>query len=320
MAGVLHDWGVHSGDRVALYMGNCRQYLMVFLGTQKLGAVMSPVSSSFKSWKLEYQLQDSGPKVLVADRRLIAQWLPVQRTFPDMRVLVSDYRLFVPEHTPLIAFGETPELPPLCEAGDWSRVVPSAAPAPTLFHAPVDHVSVMMYTSGSTGMPKGAMLTYENAWFKAGSEANGVGSEDILLTVMPLSHIAGLLMGLGVPIYLGATQVLFHQFNPDAVIQAGTYPCSFLYRMAPMNRAVLDCLDSGDVRTRSFRHNLCTSFEIPLTEALARKWTQKPGCVIHEAAYGATETHTADTYMPAGDVREAGEGHGAPHCGSRHRA
>lgn len=306
VAGVLQDWGVHAGDRVALYMGNCPQYLMAFLGTQKLGAVATPVSPSFKSWELEYQLQDSGAKVLVADRRLIAQWLPVRRTFSDMRVLVSDYRDFVPEHTPLAAFGETPELPPLCEAEEWSRVVPSAALAPTLFHVPVDHVSLMMYTSGSTGMPKGAMLTYENAWFKAaaGSEANGIGSEDILLTVMPLSHIAGLLMGLGVPIYLGATQVLLHQFNPEAVIQAvGTYQCSFWYSVAPMNRAVLDCLDSGDDRMRPLRHNLCTSFGIPLTEALAQEWTQKTGCVIHEAAYGLTETHTADTYMPVGDVR-----------------
>lgn len=130
----------------------------------------------------------------------------------------------------------------------------------------MDHVSLLMYTSGSTGMPKGAMLTYENAWFKAaaGSEANGIDSEDILLTVMPLSHIAGLLMGLSVPIYLGAAQVLLHQFNPETVIQAvEAYQCSFWYSVAPMNRAVLDCLDYSETRMRSLRHNLCTSFGIP---------------------------------------------------------
>lgn len=59
---VFQNWGVHSGDHVALYMGNCPEYLMAFLGAQKLGAVVSPVSSSFKSWELAYQLQDSVPR------------------------------------------------------------------------------------------------------------------------------------------------------------------------------------------------------------------------------------------------------------------
>lgn len=307
---VFQNWGVHSGDRVALYMGNCPQYLMAFLGAQKLGAVVSPVSPSFKSWELEYQLQDSGAKVLVADRRLLAQWLPGRQAFPDMHVLVSDYQDFLPDHTPLkgpFPLGDIPtDLPPLSEAEEWHRVVPSAPQAPILLSVPMDHVSLMMYTSGSTGMPKGAMLTFENAWFKAaaGSEANGIDSEDILLTVMPLSHIAGLLMGLSVPIYLGATQVLLHQFNPETVIQAvETYQCSFWYSVAPMNRAVLDRLDYGDTRMRPLRHNLCTSFGIPLTATLAREWTCKTGSIIHEAAYGLTETHTADTYMPVDDVR-----------------
>ena len=303
----LTQLGVHSGDRVALYLGNCPQYVMAFLGAQKIGAIVTPVSPAFKAWELEYQLQNCGATVLITENRLFPHWQTVRLSVPMARVLVTNYREFLPEH-PVLPW-PLPDSPgPSSDdpgVDSW-QVLEEINGDPPHVTPRLDQVSLMMYTSGSTGMPKGAMLTYDNALFKAaaGSEANGATAEDIFLTVMPLSHIAGLLMGLNVPIYLGATQVMLHQFDPDTVIAAiDQYHCTFWYSVAPMNRAVLDRLNPEDVRMRSLRHNLCTSFGIPLTEPLAAEWLVKTKAIIHEAAYGLTETHTADTYMPVNGIR-----------------
>jgi long-chain acyl-CoA synthetase len=72
----------------------------------------------------------------------------------------------------------------------------------------MDDVALMTYTSGTTGLPKGAMLSYGNALFKTGTAPTATASarDDVLLAVAPLYHIAGMLMGVNVPVYTGATR------------------------------------------------------------------------------------------------------------------
>ena len=106
----------------------------------------------------------------------------------------------------------------------------------------MDDVALMTYTSGTTGLPKGAMLSYGNALFKtrAAADCNGVGPADVLLSIAPLYHIAGMLMGVNVPVLSGATSVLLHRFDPRAVLQAiATYKVSWWYSIAPMNVACM---------------------------------------------------------------------------------
>ncbi len=224
------------------------------------------------------------------------------------RVIVTDYSDFLPDRpaipVPPEMTGSRTPLEGVVDFMEMLAIAPSEGPWPDLS---LDQTSLMIYTSGTTGHPKGAMLTYRNAIYKAaaGSISNGLTLEDISLAAMPLSHIAGLLVGLNIVIYQGMTVVLLHRFDPDVAIQAiEKYGCTWWYSVAPMNRAILDRLGKDTPRLTSLKHNLCTSFGIPLTEDMAQQWNELTnGCVIHEASYGLTETHTGDTFMPRDAIR-----------------
>jgi long-chain acyl-CoA synthetase len=180
----------------------------------------------------------------------------------------------------------------------------------------MDDVALMTYTSGTTGLPKGAMLSYDNALFKtqACASANGVGGDDVLLAIAPLYHIAGMLMGINITLYTGATSVLMHRFDPLAVLQAiDHHRVSWWYSIAPMNVACMAVPTVQSFDLSSLRVNPVTSFGITFTEGLALQWRQHaPNCESFEAAYGLSETHTCDTYMPRDAVRWGKHGKAAP--------
>ncbi|RYF75306.1 MAG: AMP-dependent synthetase, partial [Comamonadaceae bacterium] len=176
----------------------------------------------------------------------------------------------------------------------------------------LDDVALMTYTSGTTGLPKGAMLSYGNALFKTTltADCNGVQADDVLLSVAPLYHIAGMLMGVNVPVITGATSVLLHRFDPHAVLQAiDRYKVSWWYSIAPMNVA---CMQQADIKSfdlSSLKMNPVTSFGIAFTEPLAQQWRSfAPNSVSQEASYGLSETHTCDTYTPPGKAKWGTQG------------
>ncbi|MGN8550486.1 class I adenylate-forming enzyme family protein [Bradyrhizobium sp. 13971] len=174
----------------------------------------------------------------------------------------------------------------------------------------------MIYTSGSTGRPKGAMLSYRNVIFKTAATVtcNGIGAEDVLLSIAPLYHIAGMVMGVNAPVYAGATSVLLYRFDPLVTAQAiDRYQVSWWYSVAPMNVAVTQLPNISDFRLKSLRVNPVTSFGIDWTEALAGQWQAvASNCESFEAAYGLTETHTVDTFMPRNAIRWGTHGRPVP--------
>ncbi|KPV44420.1 class I adenylate-forming enzyme family protein [Alicyclobacillus ferrooxydans] len=178
----------------------------------------------------------------------------------------------------------------------------------------LDDTCLLVYTSGTTGRPKGAMLSYRNALFKtvASGLANGVKQDDRVLSVMPLSHIAGMLMGLNVPIYTGCTVILMYRFDPKAILEAlSRSRATWWYSTTPMNVAVMASAKETEAvyNLSHLRTNLCTSFGIQLTPEIAEQWTEFTGeCAIYEAAYGLSETHTADTFMPAEAIKWGTQG------------
>ena len=146
------------------------------------------------------------------------------------------------------------------------------------------------------------MLSYGNALFKtrAAADCNGVTGDDVLLSIAPLYHIAGMLMGVNVPVLTGASSVLLHRFDPHATLQAiARYRVSWWYSIAPMNVACMQVPDIAGFDLSSLRMNPVTSFGIAFTAPLAQQWRGfAVNCSSFEAAYGLSETHTCDTYTP----------------------
>lgn len=316
----LQQLGVKKGDPVALYLSNCPQYLMAHFGIQKIGAVASPCSPLNREHELAYQLDDLGCSVIVASE----PQLPVVRQVYDKTALKH---VFVVRYADLLP--DEPTLPVPDElrataASDDASAIgvedflaatqSGATPSPVAID--MDDVSLMVYTSGSTGRPKGAMLTYRNATYKtaAASLCNTVGVDDVLLSIPPLYHIAGMLMGVNIPVFIGATSVLLYRFDPLTVVQAiQRYRVNWWYSIAPMNIAIMQLPNVREFDLSSLRINPVTSFGVDWTEALDRQWRGfAQGCKSCEAAYGLSETHTMDTYMPIDAVRWGTHGKPVP--------
>ncbi|CAA7601220.1 AMP-dependent synthetase/ligase [Acididesulfobacillus acetoxydans] len=317
-AAFLAGLGVKKGDRVALFLSNSPQYFIVHFGIQKLGAIVSPCSPAFKEWELEYQLNDLDTQVLVAADSLYGVVEKIKDKTALKHIILTSYGDFLPL-APLLNVPDELRAPKRQVPGTYdlmtvlADVAGSAAQmALSLEKLALDDLALMVYTSGTTGKPKGAMLTHRNALFKAAAAAqsNQVGDSDVLLSVVPLYHIAGMLMGLNVTVYAGATTVLLNRFDPVAVLQAiHRYHCTWWYSIAPMNVAVMQVPQAGDYDLSSLKNNIGTSFGITLTEELDRAWRNfTRGCPLHEAAYGLSETHTGDTFMPSEAVKWGTQG------------
>jgi len=321
----LAQLGVGKGEPVALFMQNCPQYVIAHYGIQKLGAIVCPCGPLNKEHELQYQLDDLGARVIVA----AAPLLPVvDKVRPKTRL----EHVFVVHYADLLPEAPSIDLPAELEqmragprtvpdgAEDFLAVVRGGARPPD---APVggDDVALMTYTSGTTGLPKGAMLSFDNALYKTAVsvDAYRVGSDDVMLAIAPLYHIAGMLMGVNMTVFAGATTVLLYRFEPKAVLQAiERHRVTWWYSIAPMNVAAMQVPGAQDFDLTSLRMNPVTSFGITFTEALAGRWSGlAPNCASFEAAYGLSETHTMDTAMPVDAIRWGT--HGLPVAGNRVR-
>jgi long-chain acyl-CoA synthetase len=308
----LAELGVRRGEPVALFMNNCPQYVMAHYGIQKLGAIVCPCGPLFKEHELQYQLEDLKARVIVAADSLVPIVDKVRPRTALQQVFATGHAELLPTGAPSIdipaelqAFRQEPrQLPAGCE--DFLTVTRSGAAAPAAATA-MDDVALMTYTSGTTGLPKGAMLSYRNALFKtaAAADCNGMNSSDMLLSIAPLYHIAGMVMGVNVPVYTGATCVLLYRFDPVATLQAiARHRVTSWYSIAPMNVACMQVPGARDHDLSSLTMNSVTSFGISFTEPLARQWREHaPNCTSFESGYGLSETHTVDTYMPKEAIR-----------------
>jgi long-chain acyl-CoA synthetase len=309
-ANYLNEKGIKKGSCVALYLQNCPQYIIAHYAIQQLGGIVIPLNPMFKENELAYYLEEAPIEGIVSG----AEGYPlvkkaIEKTRPLQFVVSANYVDFLPEN-PEWKFPEELILPKqvLSEADDFNKIFQSRLPYEEKEAVDLwNDIGLMVFTSGTTGRPKGAMLTYGNALFKTAAtiQSNGINEGEILLASAPLCHIAGMLMGLNSPVYSGRPCVLFTRFDPIATIDAiEKYRVTYWYSIAPMNRAILQIPGIADRNLSSLKTNLATSFGVQVTEELANKWKAVTGgCVLHEASYGLSETHTADTFMPKEKIK-----------------
>ncbi|OLO27313.1 AMP-dependent synthetase [Alkalihalophilus pseudofirmus] len=301
---------IEKGDRIGLFMQNCPQYVIAHYAIQKIGAIVTPLNPMYKENELEYHVCEVDIKAIVTAQELLPIVKTVQGRTTSLELIIStNYVDYLPEQP---AFPFPSEL--LQEKADLGNSYDLFSIFN--YYDPINYteliditqdVALMIFTSGTTGRPKGAMLTYENALNKTAAlfHANSGKVDEMRLSIAPLYHIAGMLMGMNVTIYSGATCVLLTRFDAETTITAiEQYKCTTWYSIAPMNVEILNYpgIDSRDIR--SLKTNPATSFGIPVTEGLAARWEQiTDGCKLYEIAYGLTETHTSDTFMPLDKIK-----------------
>jgi long-chain acyl-CoA synthetase len=302
--------GVKKGDRVAIFMGNCPQYVVAHFGIQKIGAIVCPCSPLFKELELEYELNDCGAEILVAWNHFMPTISKIKDQTGLRKIITTHLDDFLPDN-PALPLPEAMKNLPRHESGDiedfLSIVTGPLSEPPTVDIDMRNDISLLQYTGGTTGMPKGCMLTSYAALFKTATVCTfaELDENDVCLVTMPIFHIAGMLAGMNSCIYSGATQVLMTLFDPETAMKAiENYGVSFWYSAVPMNVAIMAHpeLESHDLT--SLKLCLTSSFGIQLSEEIAADWARRTGGgVLVEGAYGLSETHTADTFMPRQMIR-----------------
>jgi len=202
-AGALKTAGVNPGDRVAFLAFNEPMYLVTLFACAKIGAIFVPLNSRLTGAELTYIIDNAGAHSIVAG--------------PDHRNLVAQIRTQIACQRYWSFGGDDDE--------GWTPVEQAMATA-TPVHEPyasaADDVALLMFTSGTTGKPKGAMLTHGNLWWNAINEVfikPDLLEDDVHLCVAPLFHIGGLNTGLLMTLMKGGHVVLHKTFDPERFLQ-----------------------------------------------------------------------------------------------------
>lgn len=231
MAAHLHEVGVRKGDRVILLMQNLPQLVMAHFAILRANAVVVPVNPMNLAEELKHYITDGEVKVAIATADLGAELAKASNALPAQQRLqhlittqLSDYlpqesqqREPVPEAWQAWLTTERP-LPQL-DGGrtvDWQQALSCTQAAPALDVGPQD-LSVLPYTSGTTGLPKGCMHTHASIMSNAVTSAvwGNATSENVTLAVIPMFHITGMVSMMHSSIYVGATMILMPRWDRE---------------------------------------------------------------------------------------------------------
>lgn len=198
----LEKGGLSQGDRLAVFMTNSPDFLMLFLACAQSGIIFVPINFRLTPQELGYLLENADPKILFFSPDLLEKVAAIQEKFPRLEIYaISPF----PENMPF----QTLNLADLPQGPGMSKALDPEAP------------QVIMYTSGTTGFPKGAILPYRKTFYNVlnASLFFDLNSQDALLIILPLFHSGGLFIGAAPMMYCGGRVVLEPRFRIEESIE-----------------------------------------------------------------------------------------------------
>lgn len=316
-AQVLLDLGVRPGDRVALVMPNCTGHVIAFYAALRIGAVVVEHNPTYTAGELAHQLADSGAVVALVWEKAVPRVLEsLPRTALKAVVAVDlsadlsrgkrlALRLPVPSARRVreAMCGKVPPAFPM-----WHRLVAKAAPLDPGHPTPsASEVALLQYTGGTTGTPKGAMLTHRNLVANAVQGHAWTGAQpgtEVVYGVLPFFHAFGLTLCLSYAIRVGATLVAFPSFDPERVLDAQRrLPGTFLPAVPPMLDRLAAAAETSGADLTSFRYAISGAMALPASTA--QRWERVTGGLVIEG-YGLTETSPVALGNPLTDARRPG--------------
>ncbi|MEY4508817.1 MAG: hypothetical protein RLZZ450_939 [Pseudomonadota bacterium] len=307
LAGYLQrECGVKRGDRVALYMQNCPQFMVAFYAVLRADAVVVPVNPMNVTNELEYMLGDSGAEVVFASQERFDQVRPLLGGKRPLRAIVSAYSDYLTEPTDLTVpdFVKAERLPVEAEGAVAYADALALGLKPGPHAATPDDLCVMPYTSGTTGHPKGCMHTHRSvmATAVAGPQWHRAFADEVTLTVLPLFHVTGMQNSMNSPIYSGATLVVVPRWDRDVVGQLiSRYRITSWTSVPTM---VVDLLSSPNLASfdlSSLKNIGGGGAAMP--EAIAKKLEDLCGLTYQEG-YGLSETIAATHMNPTQQAKK----------------
>ncbi len=280
MSALLASLGVEPGDRVGLMLPNVPAFPIAFYGALAAGAIVVPMNPLLKSREVSYYLGDSGAKVVVA-------W----------HAAAGEAAKGAADAGAQMIAAETPDLSGLL--ADIGAVLEPSD------RGDLDD-AVILYTSGTTGRPKGAELTHAGLVRNAEASRNlfGVRPSDVIMGCLPLFHVFGLTCGLNVSVATAATLTLLPRFDPAKALDIMQRDQVTIFEGVPtMYAAMLHLPQADPAQAATLR--LCASGGAAMPVEILRAFEEKFGCIILEG-YGLSETSPVASFNHPDKVRKAG--------------
>ena len=278
--------GLKPGEVIAIFLANSWEFCVAYHAATMVGAVPTPLNPSYREREVRYQLENSGAVLLISDGCLLAGI--------DLGGLPKLRRVYT-----------TRNVSPGCES--FQRLLESSNCAlPSLPRSTEETLAALPYSSGTTGLPKGVMLSHfnlvANVYQLLGSNGSPLSHEDVVLCFLPLYHIYGLNVVLNPVLTLGATLVLMPRFQVPQLscllIQEGVTTVPLV---PPAMNALCQAAEAGQF-PRDHKVRWVKSGAAPLPPDLPRRFTSLTGILV-EQGYGMTEaspvTHVGYIEPPA---------------------
>lgn len=295
----LAERGYGAGDRVVVHLQNVPQYYVAYYGVLKSGAQVVPIQPMSKGHRLAYLLNDSGATLLVthdvnADT-IDDLWT---ETALDQVVYVR-YETFLPDE-PVPALHEE-----VLEALDHERdgtegnaayldeILRSTRRDPPTLDVDLDDVCFLLYSSGTTGQPKGCLHTYRNGLLMSGSIATTFDFEtlDPHVCFLPLCHTGGIFNTYPQMLF-GNTTILISRYSPTILMSAiDAYEPEIGVFTSNAITEMLDHPDNESYDLSSMEYAPTASFGEPVDQRMADSWRELTGGELSEYAYGGVEVH-----------------------------
>lgn len=302
LAAGLSDMGVRKGDRVALDLQNVPQFLISQYAAWKLGAIVVPLNPMHRGKELEFLLDDSGAKTVIAMESTTYQLVKeVVANTPVEKIITTSEVDFLPAGQPLPAMLKAFRKKKPAETIDFLELIDNyKQQKATRAKVSSDDVAHLIYTSGTTGPSKGAMNTHGNIAFNARvyEVCCNLGASDVVLGVAPLCHVTGTIAHLAIASLIGVPVIINYRFDPAEVLRLiEKWRATFTVASVTVFIALLDHPDLKRRDLSSF--NKVFSAGAPVPAGVVDRFEQTAGIYLHNL-YGLTETTSPSHMNPLG--------------------
>jgi long-chain acyl-CoA synthetase len=280
VAGALRARGISPGDRIGMVLANVQSFPVVFYGALLAGAAVVPMNPLLKAREVEYYLRDSGARLVVTTETSAGPVGEAAQTVGVDAVVVE------------------PTLP---------EELMTDAPLDAAVERADDDLAVILYTSGTTGQPKGAELTHANLAGNCRTTADTLAEntpDDVIMGCLPLFHVFGLTCGLNTAVLRGSLLTLLPRFDGTKALSIIDRDKVTIFEGVPtMFSAMLHSPAAGTQDVSSLR--LCVSGGSAMPVEVMRSFEETFGCTILEG-YGLSETSPVASFNHPHAERKAG--------------